>query len=416
MTDPGVVFKDVWKRLPRRTEVSTLAELLYALPKRALQRRDEDGLLPHEFWALRNLSFELQPGESLGIIGPNGAGKSSILKLIFRIFRPDRGAVQAKGRVTGLIELGAGFHPMLSGRENVFINGSILGMRQREIRRKYDSIVEFAELAEFMDMPVKNFSSGMHARLAFAIAAHADPDVLLVDEVLAVGDASFQNRCYEWIENRRRKGCSIVIVTHQLHVVQSATRCLYLSEGRQVMLDEPAPVIDRYLRDQAELLERADAQPAASPGITQVQLLDRHERPVHEVEAGEPVTFRVHWKFPEPVTGPVVTLDLFHDDPRFLISTPGGNLAQLSSGDSLATEVAQGSGAFDVRVDGMHLPVGMYCVRAAVKAHGALTAAMRRDDALRFEVRRPAGSESHALIELAQSWSVVSPTESIEKR
>jgi len=416
MTDPGVVFKDVWKRLPRRTEVSTLAELLYALPKRALQRRDEDGLLPHEFWALRNLSFELQPGESLGVIGPNGAGKSSILKLIFRIFRPDRGTVRAKGRVTGLIELGAGFHPMLSGRENVFINGSILGMRQKEIRRKYDSIVEFAELAEFMDMPVKNFSSGMHARLAFAIAAHADPDVLLVDEVLAVGDASFQNRCYEWIENRRRLGCSIVIVTHQMQVVQSATRCLYLNEGRPMMMDEPAPVIDRYLRDQAERMERADAQPAASPGITQVQLLDRHQHPVHEVEAGAPVTLRVHWKFPEPVIGPVVTLDLLHDDPRFLISTPGGNLAQLSSGESLAAEVAQGSGAFDVVVDGLHLPVGMYCVRAAVKAHGALTAAMRRDDALRFEVRRPAGSESHALIELAQNWSVVAPTESIEKR
>lgn len=406
MSSPGVVFKDVWKRLPRRSEVSTLAELLYALPKRALQRRGEDGLLSHEFWALRNLSFELQPGETLGIVGPNGAGKSSILKLIFRIFRPDRGEVRARGRVTGLIELGAGFHPMLSGRDNVFINGSILGMRQREIRRKYDSIVEFAELAEFMDMPVKNYSSGMHARLAFAIAAHADPDVLLVDEVLAVGDASFQNRCYEWIENRRRQGCCIVIVTHQMQVVQSATRCLYLNEGNPVVLADPAPVIDRYLRDQAESMERTDAQPLASPGITQVQLLDERGHPVHETTAGAPVTVRVHWKFPQPVSGPVVTLDLLHDDPRFLISTPGGNLAQLSSGNALAGEVAQGSGSFDVRIDGLHLPVGMYSVRAAVKAHGAFTAAMRREDALRFEVRRPAGSESHALIELPQHWSI----------
>ncbi|MCB9896119.1 MAG: ABC transporter ATP-binding protein [Planctomycetes bacterium] len=411
MNSPRVELKDVWKRLQRRTEVTTLAELLYGLPRRLFQRPDEDGLRPHQFWALRNISFALEPGETLGIIGPNGAGKSSILKLLFRIFRPDRGSVRAQGRVTGLIELGAGFHPMLPARDNVFIYGSILGMSQREIRAKFDSIVEFAELPEFMDMPVKNYSSGMHARLSFAIAAHADPDVLLVDEVLAVGDASFQARCHDWIERRRKQGCSIVIVSHQMHVIQSATRCMYLNRGESLVIDAPRPVIDRYLRDQAERLQDSEAPASDRTGITHVEMLDERGEPIHELTAGTPVTLRVHWNFAEPVSGPVVTLDLLHDDPRYLISTPGGNLAQLSSGDALAGETAVGNGVFDVKIASLQLPIGQYRVNAAVKAHDAFIAAERCEDALRFEVRRPPDSASHALLELPQRWSIAQPTE-----
>jgi hypothetical protein len=196
-----------------------------------------------------------------------------------------------------------------------------------------------------------------------------------------------------------------------MHVVQAATRCLYLDEGRSVMLSEPAPAIDRYLRDQAEGMECKSNTPSGAPGITQVQLLDAQGRAIHEVEAGAPVTLRVHWNLPEPLAGPVVTLDMLHDDPRYPIATPGRNLAQLSSGELLKDEVVSGAGAFDVRLDGLHLPVGMYSVRAALKARDALTAGMRRDDALRFEVRRPPGSDSNALIELAQQWSVCQPSE-----
>jgi ABC-type polysaccharide/polyol phosphate transport system ATPase subunit len=207
--------------------------------------------LPHEFWALRGVSFTLNPGDMLGVIGPNGAGKSSILKLLFKIFRPDRGTVRVNGRVTGLIELGAGFHPMLSGRENVFINGAVLGMRQRELRAKYDQIVEFAELQEFMEMPVKNYSSGMYARLAFSIAAHAEPDLLLVDEVLAVGDESFQRKCYDWVAQMRKRGCAVVLVSHNLAVVEPASHCLYLKRGIIEASGEASGVIARYQQDAA---------------------------------------------------------------------------------------------------------------------------------------------------------------------
>lgn len=407
--EPTVRFDAVWKRLSRRAQVSTFAELLYALPKRLLQARS-DGLREHEFWALQNVSFELRPGETLGIIGPNGAGKSSVLKLLFRIFRPDRGDVKVKGRVTGLIELGAGFHPMLSGRENVFINGSILGMKQKEVRAKYESIVEFAELSEFMDMPVKNYSSGMYARLAFAIAAHADPDVLLVDEVLAVGDASFQARCYDWIEDIRKKGCTIVMVSHHMHLLQGASRLLYLREGQQQVLDTPAVAIERYLADQSEYLRGGDLQAAATQGITQVQLLRANE-PVHELVAGDGGVFRVHYNFSEPVAGPVVTLELQHSDPRYSVLTPGGHLAQLCSAGALAECTAQGSGHFDVDVSAIQLPVGIYNVCASVKARGDFTALIRRDNILRFEVIRPDSSESGSLIDLPQRWSVATNSE-----
>lgn len=392
-----------WKRLARRAQVRTLAELLYGLPRRMLTPRDADGLREHEFWALRELDLALERGETLGVIGPNGAGKSTILKLIARIMRPDRGSVTVQGRVTGLIELGAGFHPMLSGRENVFINGAIHGMKRRDIRSKFDSIVEFAGLGEFMDMPVKNYSSGMYARLAFAIAAHAQPDLLLVDEVLAVGDASFQARCYDWIEQRRREGCAIVLVSHHMAVVQATTRCLYLRDGRAVMLDSPRTVIDRYLADQAQIIKDSASVAPDHQGITSVELLGPSGEPVYEIQAGAPAVFRVHYNLGESVAAPGVTLELLHSDPRFPISTPGGSLACLDSGDALGGTV-QGRGAFTVRVAGLHLPVGMYSVNAAVKSAGALTAGIRRDEALRFEVTRPAGSTAYALIELQQQW------------
>lgn len=407
MSKPVMRMEGVWKRLARRTEVQTFAELIHGLPRRLLGRRNDDGLLPHEFWALRDMTLQLMQGESLGIMGPNGAGKSSILKLLFRIFSPDRGTVEVNGRVTGLIELGAGFHPMLSGRDNVFINGAILGLKQREIRSKYDSIVEFAELTDYMDMPVKNYSSGMHARLAFAIAAHAEPSLLLVDEVLAVGDASFQNRCYEWIEQTRSKGCAIVMVSHQTHTLQSASRCLYINEGRPVMYGQPREVIDRYMRDQAESMRRGEAD--AMDGITRVELLDSTGETVHELAAGAPARFRMHVNLREPVKSPVLSLELVHDDPRFLISTPGANLAQLSSGDELAGETAAGECRFDVDVEGLHLPIGVYNVRAALKSRDALAAPVRNERALSFEVLRPPESISQALMDLDQRWSVSQP-------
>ncbi len=196
-TEPGIVFDGVWKKFQRGERHDSLRDLIPATMRRLGRRAVEaDELDAGDFWVVRDMSFTVRPGECLGIIGGNGAGKSTTLKLLTGILRPTRGSIEVVGRVGSLIEVSAGFHPDLSGRENVFLQGAIMGMSHATIRRRFDEIVEFAGVSEFIDMAVKRYSSGMNARLGFAIAAHLDPDVLIIDEVLAVGDIGFQQRAF----------------------------------------------------------------------------------------------------------------------------------------------------------------------------------------------------------------------------
>jgi lipopolysaccharide transport system ATP-binding protein len=193
-----------------------------------------------EFWALRDVSFEVERGEALGIIGSNGAGKSTVLKLLSRVSTPTHGEIRINGRLSALIEVGSGFHPELTGRENIYLSGSILGMRRREITAKLDNIVEFSGIKNFIDTPVKRYSSGMYVRLGFSIAAHLDPDILLLDEVLAVGDASFQSKCLERIRHLRDAGTTIIFVSHDLEAVRRlCDRVLLLHDG-QILSNGPA--------------------------------------------------------------------------------------------------------------------------------------------------------------------------------
>ncbi|MBI2906891.1 MAG: ABC transporter ATP-binding protein [Chloroflexi bacterium] len=201
-----------------------------------------------EFWALRDLCLQVAEGETLGIIGPNGSGKSTILKLITRVLEPTSGAISVNGKSSALIELGAGFHPDLTGRENVYLNGSILGMGGKEMRRRFDDIVSFAELEQFIDTPVKHYSSGMYMRLGFAVAINVDPDILIIDEVLAVGDLRFQQRCLEAMRRFQGAGKTIILVTHDVVTVRDfCTRALLLYNGRQWDEGDVVEVTDRYL-------------------------------------------------------------------------------------------------------------------------------------------------------------------------
>ena len=202
-----------------------------------------------EFWALKDISFEVKQGEVLGIIGRNGAGKSTLLKILSRITEPTRGRALLRGRVASLLEVGTGFHPELTGRENIHLNGAILGMRRAEIRRKFDEIVAFAQVEKFLDTPVKHYSSGMYVRLAFAVAAHLEPDILVVDEVLAVGDAEFQRKCLGKMEEvSRREGRTILVVSHNMGVVtRLCTKALWIHQGSIRDLGDPEAVIGRYL-------------------------------------------------------------------------------------------------------------------------------------------------------------------------
>src|SRR5262245_56740343 len=241
-----IAFDGVWKKFRRGEHHDSLRDLIPALVKRMAGRR-ESALHADEFWVLRDVSFEVRPGQALGIIGPNGAGKSTALKLLTRILKPTRGTATLTGRVGALIELAAGFHPDLTGRENIFLQGAIMGMKREEIRRRFDEIVEFAGIPDFIDTPVKRYSSGMNARLGFAIAAHVDPDVLLIDEVLAVGDFSFQQKCYERLERFRRDGIPIAFVSHNMQAIASlCDRVLLLRSGLEPLLGPVPEVLSEY--------------------------------------------------------------------------------------------------------------------------------------------------------------------------
>jgi lipopolysaccharide transport system ATP-binding protein len=232
----------------------TLREELVRFPKRLLgslaRAGSGNGTREEEFYALRDVNFEVQQGEVLGVIGRNGAGKSTLLKILSRITEPTAGRVEIHGRVASLLEVGTGFHPELTGRENIFLNGAILGMRRTEIKAKFDEIVAFAEVEKFLDTPVKRYSSGMYVRLAFAVAAHLEPEILIVDEVLAVGDAEFQKKCLGKMQDvSKKQGRTVLFVSHQMNAVQTlCNRCLLLMGGQLHANGNPSTVIGGYLR------------------------------------------------------------------------------------------------------------------------------------------------------------------------
>ncbi|HYP40185.1 MAG TPA: ABC transporter ATP-binding protein [Chloroflexia bacterium] len=248
------------------------------------------GPASEEFWALRDVNFSIYAGEAVGIIGENGSGKSTSLKLISRILEPTIGSVSVRGKVSALLELGTGFHPDLTGRENIYLNGSLLGLSRKEMASRYDNIVDFAELGEFIDTPIKHYSSGMVMRLGFAVAINVDPDILLTDEVLAVGDEAFQRKCLEYIAELRRRGVTIVFVSHALDAVRGlCKRAIWLDHGKLIADGLAGEVIDRYLAYENERhAERLRAEyGGVSPGAsTEVARPAAAER-VEEVEAGE---------------------------------------------------------------------------------------------------------------------------------
>lgn len=278
-----------------------------------------NGLRPDEFWALDDVSFEVKRGECLGLIGPNGAGKSTLLKLLNGITHPDRGTIKITGRISALLELGAGFHPMLTGRENIRLSGAILGLSQVEVEKKFDAIVDFAGLEEFIDSPVKHYSSGMYVRLGFAIAAHAEPDVLLIDEALAVGDAHFVQKCFTAFAQFQKQGVTILFVSHDLNPIRRfCQETIWLEGGMIVQRGGPKDIIDLY---NAMVFERIAAKThrakmlsakeftsqksvddalrfgTGAAEIVDVTLVDLHLRAVECVTSGEEATFRIVVRF-----------------------------------------------------------------------------------------------------------------------
>jgi lipopolysaccharide transport system ATP-binding protein len=288
--------------------------------------RDDD------FWALRDVSFDIARGETLGVIGRNGAGKSTLLKLLGGITAPTSGEITLVGRLSAMIEVGSGFHPELTGRENVFLSGAILGMRRREIAQRLDAIADFSGVAAFLDMPVKHYSSGMYVRLGFAIAAHLEPDILLVDEVLAVGDAEFQGRCIDRIQSLKRRGTTMLLVSHDLGAVeQLSDRAILLDGGRVTAAGSPQDVVSAYQRlvggpDSVTPADSDDGESGApAVRVTHLTLQDYGGTPVLTATAGAPLVIRVGVTFAAPVTADV-TVSIYGFDSGTLLTECRGEV------------------------------------------------------------------------------------------
>ena len=288
MSETAVEIEGLWKNFRMYHERNRYIKAALLRGRRA--RYDE-------FWALQDISISIKDGETIGFIGANGSGKSTLLKCLTGIYRPNRGSVKVHGKIAALLELGAGFSPELTGRENIYLNGSILGMTRRDINLKLDDIVEFAGLGEFLDSPVKNYSSGMTVRLGFSIAAHVDPRILLIDEVLSVGDQTFQRRSGDKIEEFKREGRTIVVVSHSLGVVQQlCTNTMWLDKGKMKMYGPSADVIAEYTGGSYQFHSHGDESDHEQWGtgearVTSLEVTDAAGNPISTVETGGHVRF-----------------------------------------------------------------------------------------------------------------------------
>lgn len=321
----AIEFKNISKRYRIGKGFSSL--------KSALTGRMNAGKGNQYHWAVQDVSFALKPGEALGIIGPNGAGKTTILKLLSQVTRPTSGEILINGRLSALIELGAGFHPDLTGRENIFLNGTILSMRRAEIKQRFDQIVDFAGIGDYLDTPVKRYSSGMYARLGFAIAAHVDPEILLVDEVLAVGDYAFQNKCYARMDELRRHGTALIFVSHNMEAVRRVCdRGLVMFRGQAIFQGDAAEAVVAYSDAIREAARQSQTDVPLEGGLSQrvmtfaaeiekVSLLDRDGNPVSVLESGAVARLEIDVAFHQPVHHPVFSFFIRTTDGRLVYNT-----------------------------------------------------------------------------------------------
>lgn len=258
---------------------------------------DSSKLRKDEFWAVEDVSFELKKGDVLGLIGKNGSGKSTLLKMLNGIYMPDRGSIEIRGKVGALIEVGAGFHPMLTGRENIYVNGAILGMTKKELNEKFDDIVAFADIGDFLDSPVKSYSSGMYVRLGFSVAVHSEPEILLVDEVLAVGDLGFQSKCFNKIGGLRKNGTSIIIVTHNMHTLSAfADNAILLNHGIMSFQGDVSKAIEKYRTLFNEIKCGANEIEKVVTSTDEFSVLNVEFLPSMELNPGDTLTIKLEYE------------------------------------------------------------------------------------------------------------------------
>ena len=342
-----------------------------------------------EFWALKDISFDIQQGDRVGIIGRNGAGKSTLLKILSRITEPTTGKVSIKGRVASLLEVGTGFHPELTGRENIFLNGAILGMSKAEIKSKFDEIVAFAEVERFLDTPVKRYSSGMYVRLAFAVAAHLEPEILIVDEVLAVGDAQFQKKCLGKMEEVGKEGRTVLFVSHNMAMISNlCQKGIMLESGKISTQGEVSKVIQQYYKNSNKKNEISNRR----IGSEAVELVDAElislgstlETTIHDA-----ITIRMRYKIKKKTDARCV--------PNFHFFAPDGSYIFVSSADGVS-KMSPGIYQADCKIPGRLLNEGSYFVGVAITSYfdsGSFEVDFFERNALTFNVIDPMDERSN---------------------
>jgi ABC-2 type transport system ATP-binding protein len=356
-----------------------------------------------EYWALRDVSFDIAEGSTFGIIGENGCGKSTLLKCLAHILTPNEGTVKVNGSFSAMLELGAGFHADLSGRENVYLNGSILGLTRKDIDGRFDEIVEFSGLHQFIDNPVRNYSSGMYVRLGFAIAMNIAPDVLFVDEVLAVGDENFQRKCFEKFADYRAAGRTVVIVSHGLGALRTmCDQVAWLEDGKLVEIGKPSTIIDAYTgHSQPDLIGlQSDAQRWGSGEIqvTGAALIHPTGKAVRELKTGDDITLRVHVRAALPVEEPALCLTIQRMDGA-IVSGPGSRDVELPVG------TVSGDGVFELALRDVSLLPGTYEIVSSIRDHHLLHIYDHLHPALRFTVNAGTHGERSGVVTLRPDWS-----------
>ena len=366
-----------------------------------------------EFWALRGVNLEVNLGETVGLIGPNGAGKSTALKLVNRIIEPSSGQVTARGRIASLLELGAGFHPDLSGRENIFLNASILGISRRIVQRQMDGILDFADIGSYIDVPVRNYSSGMAMRLGFAITTMLDPEILLIDEVLAVGDHNFQRKCLDRLDTLRARGVTILFVSHGLDQVQRlCQRAIWMEHGAVRADGEAESVIGLYLdaANQSDLLRRAptvklDGEHKQRWGtfqaeITAVEFLDRQDQPRQLFARGDFFRVRIRYRTQTPLIEPAFGLAIYRND-GLHINGPN------TVADGLNVPGLDGCGYVDYTIEQLPLAPGRYELTVAIYNRDSTLAHDHQHRMYEFQVQDRRLMREEGIVHLPAVWQHV---------
>ncbi len=386
MTDAAIRVEGVYKKFRRGQRHTSLRDAVAAWFHLGSALSPVDQLQHAEFWALDDLNFSVRPGEAMGIIGPNGAGKSTALKLLAGIMRPNRGTIDINGRISALIEVGAGFHPDLTGRENIYLNASILGMSRVEARRKFDAIVEFAGIREFLETPIKRYSSGMYARLGFSVAAHVDPRVLLVDEVLSVGDRVFRSKCMDKMRAFLKKGVAVVFVSHDLSSVSTfCDRALVLSAGRTLYAGTASESVARYHEACMDKWMLPETQSREMVAVQNMRLLRADGTSSRTFAPGERMWIEYDVHFDMEIPHPSFGLTLLRaSDHLFVFETSS---TRMHYEEPIAVPGSVRRVRYGVR---LNVPPGEYCVGYHVRDRDAsMYAAMREEETRLMVIGEP---------------------------